>query len=80
MFLLDICKFLENIIYLPFKLLKTKKKITFISRQFNSTPLEFQMIIDSLKGTDIKIVSIARKLEKNPKSIILNVYCFTPRN
>ena len=76
MFVLDICKFLENIIYLPFKLFKTKNKITFISRQFNSTPLEFQMIIDSLKDADIKIISVAKKLEKNPKSIIENFFLF----
>lgn len=76
MFLLDICKFIENIIYLPFKLFKTKKKITFISRQFNNTPLEFQLIIDSLKKENIKIVSIAKKLEKTPKSLIENFFLF----
>ena len=76
MFLLEICKFLENIIYLPFKLFKSKRKITFISRQFDKTPLEFQMIIDSLKDEDIKIVSIAKMLHKNPKSIIENFFLF----
>lgn len=76
MFLLDVCKFLENVIYLPFKLFRTKRKITFISRQFNSTPLELQMIIDSLKGEGIKTVSIAKKLEKNPKSVIINFFLF----
>lgn len=76
MFLLEICKFLENIIYLPFKLLKSKRKITFISRQGDKTPLEFQMIIDSLKDEDIKIVSIAKMLHKNPKSVIENFFLF----
>jgi len=76
MFLLEICKFIENIIYLPFKLFKTKRKITFISRQFDKTPLEFQMIIDSLKDEDIKIISIAKMLHKNPKSIIENFFLF----
>lgn len=76
MFLLEICKFFENIIYMPFKLFKSKRKITFISRQFESTPLEFQMIIDSLKDEDIKIVSIAKMLHKNPKSVIENFFLF----
>ena len=76
MFLLEVCKFLENIIYMPFKLFKTKRKITFISRQFDKTPLEFQMIIDSLKDENIKTVSIAKMLHKNPKSIIENFFLF----
>ena len=76
MFLLEICKLIENIIYLPFKLLKAKRKITFISRQGDATPLEFQMIIDSLKDEDIKIVSIAKMLHKNPKSLIENFFLF----
>lgn len=76
MFLLDICKFIENIIYLPFKLFKTKRKVTFISRQFDSTPLEFQKIIDSLKDENIKIVSIAKTLHKNPISVIENFFLF----
>ena len=76
MFLLEICKLIENIIYLPFKLLRTKRKITFISRQGDTTPLEFQMIIDSLKDENIKIVSIAKMLHKNPKSLIENFFLF----
>lgn len=76
MFLLEICKFIENIIYLPFKLLKSKRKITFISRQGDKTPLEFQMIIDSLKDENIKIVSIAKMLHGNPKSVIENFFLF----
>ncbi len=76
MFLLEICKFFENIIYMPFKLFKSRRKITFISRQFDKTPLEFQMIIDSLKDENIKIVSIAKTLKKNPKSVIENFFLF----
>ena len=76
MFLLEICKFIENIIYMPFKLFRTKRKVTFISRQFENTPLEFQMIIDSLKDENIKIVSIAKMLHKNPKSLIENFFLF----
>ena len=76
MFLLDVCKFLENVIYLPFKLLKAKRKITFISRQGDKTPLEFQMIIDSLKDEDIKTVSIAKMLHKNPINLIENFFLF----
>ena len=76
MFLLDICKFFENVIYLPFKLLKSKRKITFISRQSDKTPLEFQMIIDSLKDEDVEIVSIPKMLHMTPKSLIENFFLF----
>lgn len=76
MFLLDICKFIENIIYLPFKLFRVKNKVTFISRQSNQTPLEFQKIIDGISKDKVKIVSIAKKLSFSPKSLIVNFLLF----
>ncbi len=42
--------FVMNIIYSFFKIQKTKNKVTFISRQGNSEPLDFKLIIDQLKA------------------------------
>lgn len=76
MFIIDIFKFCLNLFYLPFKLLKTKKKITFISRQSNTLPLEFSMIVDSLKGEDIEIITISKKIERSFKSLFVNFLLF----
>ena len=76
MFLIDVFKLFLNLVYLPFKLLRTRRKITFISRQQNTTPLEFKMIVDSLKDCDIKMVTISRKIEKNFKSLLINFLLF----
>lgn len=76
MFIIDVFRFSLNLFYLPFKLLKTRRKITFISRQSNTTPLEFSMLVDSLKNEDIKIVTISRKIEKNIVSLFINFLLF----
>ena len=76
MFIIDVFKFSLNLFYLPFKLLKSRKKITFISRQSNTTPLEFQMIIDSLKKENIEIITVSQKIEKNIKSLFINFLLF----
>lgn len=74
MVFIDIFKILLNILYFPFKLLKRQKKILFLSRQSNKTPLEYQLLIDDLKKKDnsIKIKIINKKLEKNIISLISN--------
>lgn len=76
MFLIDIFKFLLNILYFPFKLLKRQNKILFLSRQTNSLSLEYKMIIDALKEKDnqVKIKVITKKLEKNLASLISNFF------
>lgn len=76
MLALDLLKFIVNVIYVPFKLLKTKNKITFISRQSNNISLEFKLIIERLKkeNKSVEIKTIAKKLEFNIKSIIINVF------
>ena len=76
MFIIDIFKFGLKLFYLPFKLLKSRKKITFISRQSNTLPLEFSMIVDSLKGENIEIVTSSKKIEKNLKSLFVNFLLF----
>jgi len=72
MFVIDVFKGLLNVCYLPFKLLRPKRKITFISRQSNDTPLEFSKLIESFKNEDIKIISISQKIEKNFRSLLIN--------
>ena len=76
MFYIDIFKLLLNILYIPFKLLKRKRKILFLSRQSNKLSLEYSILIDSLKHKDdtIKIKVITKKLEKNIPSLISNFF------
>ena len=40
MIVIELFKILLNLIYMPFKILKTQNKITFISRQSNTLSLE----------------------------------------
>lgn len=68
--------FCANIIYFFFKLLPVQNKITYISRQMNTTPLDFQMIIDCMKRKEPKYqhVVLAKML---PESLLGKVkYCF----
>ena len=76
MFYIDIFKALLNILYCPFKLLKRKRKILFLSRQSNKLSLEYSILIDSLKHRDnsIKIKTITKKIEKNIPSLISNFF------
>ena len=76
MFLIDIFKFLLNILYFPFKLLKRQNKILFLSRQTNTLSLEYKMIIEKIKEEDkqIKIKVITKKLEKNFLSFVSNFF------
>lgn len=76
MFFIDIFKFLLNILYFPFKLLKRQKKFLFLSRQSNKVPLEYKLLIEDLKNKDnsIKIKVITKKLERNIMSLISNFF------
>ena len=49
MIVLELFKLMANIVYLPFKLLKTKNKVTFISRQSNNISFEFKLIVERLE-------------------------------
>lgn len=75
MFLIDIFKIILNILYLPFKCLKKKNKILFLSRQTNQVSLEYSMLIKELsKNDNIEIVTITKKIERNLKSYIFNFF------
>ena len=75
MFLIDIFKIILNILYLPFKCLKKKNKILFLSRQANQVSLEYSMLIKELsKNGDIEIVTITKKIEKQFRSYLFNFF------
>lgn len=76
MFLLDIVKICANIIYFPFKLLKTEKKILFMSRQSNKPSLEFNLLIERLEEDNITTKTLTKKLEFNIKSLCINFFYF----
>lgn len=57
--------FFLNIVYSILKLFKTKKKITFISRQSNDINIDFKLLISDLNARypDYKIVTLTKKIE-----------------
>lgn len=68
--------FFLNILFSLMKLLPVQKKITYISRQMNKTPLDFQMIEDCFKNKnqDYKHIILAKMI---PDGIIGKIgYCF----
>lgn len=55
-----------NIIYIFFKMLPTRKKVVFISRQSNRTSLDFTMLIERLREDDsLSVVVLTRTLDKS---------------
>ena len=54
-----------NLIYIPFKLLPAKDKVTFISRLDYDAPIDFRLIIESLErhNEKIEITVLCKKLE-----------------
>lgn len=55
-----------KIIYLPMRLLKTKNKITYISRQSNTEPIDFRLIREEIEKQypKYKNVVLTKKIEK----------------
>lgn len=76
MFYIDIFKFILNIIYCPFKLIKKQDKVLFLSRQSNKVSLDYRLLIAELKKHDsnLKIKVISKKLEKNFISLLSNFF------
>ena len=64
-FILNIFKFLMNVIYLFFKLFKTRNQITLISRQSNSITLDFKLLSNELEKElpDYKVVALCKKVD-----------------
>lgn len=57
---------LLKIIYFPIKMFKVKRKVVYISRQFNKGTLDFKMIVDKMQKLhpDVENVVLAKRLEK----------------
>lgn len=75
--LLEICKFVLNIIYCFFKLFRTNNdKILFISRQSNEITLDFDLLYQALKKKkkNYKIVIICKKFDNIQKKFIVYIY------
>ena len=70
--IIKIWKLINSFIYAFLKILKTRNKITFISRQTNGENLDFNLIIKELKrqNIDIETVVLNKKIGKNLKSVI----------
>lgn len=68
--------FVLNIFYAILKLMPVQNKIVYISREMNTTPLDFSLIVDKIKEKDpsIKQVILARRIEKNLMGYIKYVF------
>lgn len=66
--------FILRIIYFFFKLLKTKNKAVFLSRQTNSPSLDFKMLEEEIRKIDknIEIVYVTKRITKDKKSVLKN--------
>ena len=74
--IIEIGKFILNIIYEVIKLLPVQNKILFISRQEDNTPLDFQLIVEEFEKREsvFKCVVLAKTI---PKSFSGKIgYCF----
>lgn len=61
---------LANVVYLPFRLLKIRKKASILSRQADEPTLDISMLANELKSREIKHVVLSKKLEKSASSAI----------
>lgn len=72
-FIINIYIIFLNIIYLVFKLNKTKKKVFFLSRQTNNLSIDYKLIIEELekKYPDYEVVCLTKKIEKKPLTFFI---------
>lgn len=64
--IINIAIFVLNILYMPFKCIRTKNKITYISRQSNEISLDFALLKNRMEKMDDSLIQIvlAKKIEK----------------
>lgn len=55
---IKIAIFVLNVIYLPFKCLKTKNKITYISRQSDIPSIDFKLLYNKMKELDNDVIQV----------------------
>lgn len=62
--LLKACVLLLRLVYAPFRMLKKRDKITYISRQSDQTPLDFRILTERMRDgrPDVENVVLCRKL------------------
>lgn len=65
-----------KIIYIPMKLLKTKNKVVYISRQFNKPTLDFVLLKTEIEKKDntIKNVFLTKRIEKGLLNSIIYIF------
>ena len=62
--IIKVAIFVLNVIYIPFKCLKTKNKITYISRQSNTPSIDFKLLNQEMENIDgsVKQVMLTKKI------------------
>lgn len=65
-----------KIIYFPMKLLKTRNKVVYISRQFNRPTLDFILLKDEIEKLDasVKNVFLTKRIEKGALNTVLYIF------
>ncbi len=69
---MKILQFIYNIL----KLLPTKDKVLFISRQDDNISLDFKLVVEQLNHQNIKTVVLTRRLKKDDSVLAKIRYCF----
>lgn len=55
---IKIAIFALNVVYLPFKCLKTKNKLTYISRQSDTPSIDFKLLYNKMKELDNDVIQV----------------------
>ena len=64
-------KFILNLIYLVFKLRKSKEKIVMLSRQSNEISIDFRLLKENFEKRGVEVVILCKKLEPGVKNLLL---------
>lgn len=75
-FVIKMGTILLNIIYAVMKLCPVKKKVTMLSRQYNTKPLDFKMLEDQINEDypDYDVVILSKRIEKNIFGLISYIF------
>ena len=78
--IINIAVIVLNILYLPFKLFRTKNKVTYISRQSNTPSLDFMLLKEELEKLEpnVQQIMLTKKIGKGIKGkIIYGIHIFS---
>lgn len=70
-FLMHLAVWIANIVYLPFRLLKTKDSVVIISRQSDVPTLDILLLAEEFNKKGIKYTILTKRLEKSIGSAVL---------